>query len=55
MFVCCLVITDVAKCLCVVLLSQMSDVKLLYVVVLLSQCYMLNAYVCCPVISDVTC
>ena len=51
------------KCLCVVLLSQMSlNVYvlnvLLHAVVQMShylRCYMLNVYVCCPVISDVTC
>ena len=42
------------KCLCVVSLSQMLHVKCLCVV-LLSQMSHVKCYVCCPVISDVTC
>ena len=43
------------KCLCVVLLSQMLHVKCLCMLSSYLRCYMLIVYVCCPVISDVTC
>ena len=44
-----------AKCLCAVPLSQVLHVKCLCVFSCYLRYYMLNVYVCFPVISDVTC